>query len=181
MANPKDYKPTQKTRVEVGIMPSSSATEPVELDYRVLVSGDFSRSKRGAHKDGRRLKDRRMRVISKKSDFKEVFKELNPHIKMRVPDRLTGEKDSFFEVELDFKEMKDFHPDQIMEKVAPLHKLQQARINLKRAKLLFGDDPNVKEAMAEILKNKDLKNKNQLEELLKKFETDEETSKKKEK
>ena len=55
-------------RVKVSILPSSDAKESVELDYRLLVTGDFSKSEAGSQG---MLRDRRIRTISKKGDFKK--------------------------------------------------------------------------------------------------------------
>ena len=65
--------PKIKERVKVQILPSTDAKQSVELDYRLLVTGNYSRSEEGAHKDGDgTLKSRRVREIKNKKDFKAV-------------------------------------------------------------------------------------------------------------
>ena len=116
--------PKIKERVKVQILPSTDAKQSVELDYRLMVTGDYSRSEAGAHKDGDgTLKSRRVREIKNKKDFKAVMEDLNPKVKMMVPNKLTEEEGSELEVDMDFKSMKDFHPDEIAKKVQPLQKL----------------------------------------------------------
>jgi type VI secretion system protein ImpB len=132
-----DPTPTIKQRVKVSILPSSNAQEDIELDYRILLTGDYSKSEPGKHKDGLRLKERRVRVISNKRGFQDVMEELNPKLTLKnIPNKLTGGEDDMLEpVELEFKSMKDFHPDQIAQKVEPLRKLLEARERLKQFKM----------------------------------------------
>ena len=88
------------TRVKVSILPSSDAKESVELDYRMLIPGNFSRSEAG--KLGP-LKDRRIRRISRKGDFEKALKDINPTIKINVPNKLSDDPQAEMEVNLDFK------------------------------------------------------------------------------
>lgn len=56
------------------------------------------------------------------------------------------------DVELDFKDMKDFHPDEIVKKVEPLQQLLEARERLKQLKLAVLKDVNLKKAIEGVLK-----------------------------
>lgn len=145
--------PKIKERVKVQILPSSDAKEEVELDYRLFVTGNFSHSEAGAHKDGDgSLKTRRVREIKNKRDFKTVMEELNPKIKIMVPNKIsTGEEASELEVDLDFKDMKDFHPDEIAQKVEPLRKLLEARERLKQLKMQVLRDVKLRKAIEGVL------------------------------
>ena len=62
------------TRVKVSILPSSDAKEEVELDYRVLMPGNFSKSEPGSLGP---VKDRRLRTIGRKGDFKKALQDLS--------------------------------------------------------------------------------------------------------
>ena len=146
-----DPKPKIKSRVKVQILPSSDAQEEVELDYRQLVTGDFSKSDRGSHKDGESLHQRRVREIKNKRDFQSVLKELNPKMKMFVADKLSGKEDAELEINLDVKSMKDFHPDQIAENVEPLQKLLAARERMKQLKMQVLRDPKYKKILEKVL------------------------------
>ena len=146
-----DPKPSIKQRVKVSILPSSNAQEDIELDYRMLVTGDYSKSKPGKHKDGSSLKDRRVRVIGNKRDFQNVLRELNPELKLSVANKLSGGEDDRLNVDLDFKSMKDFHPDQIAQKVEPLRKLLEARERLKQFKMEVVSNPDLKKAVESVL------------------------------
>lgn len=150
-----DNKPSIKQRVTVSILPSSTAQEEVELDYRVLVTGDYSKSKMGKHKDGKRLKDRKVKVISNKGGFGKVMRDLNPQLKVFVDDKISGEKDKQIPIDMSFKSMKDFHPDQIAENVPALKKLLEARERLNNLKLAVANDPEKVDILNEFLTNKE--------------------------
>ena len=157
--------PKIKQRVKVSILPSSNAQEEIELDYRILVTGDYSKSKQGQHKDGATLKDRRVRVISNKKSFNTVLKELNPQLNLVVPNKLvksSGEEgeenegeENMLKVDLDIKSMKDFHPDQIAQKVPALKELMEARERLKQFKMNVVSNPELKQAVEKVLGSED--------------------------
>ena len=73
MARPTTPKISQ--RVKVSILPSSDAKESVELDYRFLIPGNFSKSEPGSLGA---VRDRRLRVINNKGDYKRALKDINP-------------------------------------------------------------------------------------------------------
>lgn len=151
-------------RVKVSILPSSDAKESVELDYRLLIPGDFSKSEPGALGP---LKDRRLRTISRKGDFQKVLKDINPKLKLSVPNKLSDDPDAQMEVNLDFQDIKDFHPDEIVKKVEPLQKLLEARERLKQLKLTVLKDANLKKALEGVLKD----GEGSIEDLMKKLGT----------
>jgi len=150
---PKPTTPQIAQRVKVAITPSDDAKEPVELDYRVLIPGNFTRSDPGQHKDGDgSLKQRRIREIRNKRDFKAVMEDLNPQLKIAVPNKLSDDPEAQLELNLDIKDMKDFHPDEIAKQVEPLQELMEARNRLKQLKLLVLKDQNVRKSIEAILK-----------------------------
>jgi type VI secretion system protein ImpB len=148
MARPTAPKIAQ--RVKVSILPSSDAKESVELDYRLLIPGNFSKSEPGSLG---MIKDRRLRTIGKKGDFQKVLKDINPKLKLTVQNKLSDDSEAKMEVNLDFQDMKDFHPDEIVKKVEPLKKLLEARERLKQLKLAVLKDANLKKALEGVLKD----------------------------
>ena len=137
-------------RVKVSILPSSDAKESVELDYRFLIPGNFSKSEPGSLGA---LKDRRLRTIGKKGDFQKVLKDTNPKLKLNVKNKLSDDPDAQMEVNLEFQDIKDFHPDEIVKRVEPLQKLLEARERLKQLKLTVLKDANLKKALEGVLKD----------------------------
>ena len=148
MARPTAPKIAQ--RVKVSILPSSDAKESVELDYRMMIPGNFSRSEPGSQG---MLKDRRLRTIGTKGDFQKVLKDINPKLKLTVANKISDDPEAKMEVKLDFQDIKDFHPDEIVKKVEPLQKLLEARERLKELKLAVLKDANLKKALEGVLKD----------------------------
>ena len=172
MARPTSPKISQ--RVKVSILPSSDAKESVELDYRLLIPGNFSKSEPGSQG---LLKDRRLRTIGKKGDFKKVLKDINPKLKLTVSNKLSDDPEAQMEVELDFQDIKDFHPDEIVKKVEPLKQLLDARDRLKQLKLAVLKDANLKKALEGVLKD----GSGSIDDLLSKLGTSKEKEEKEEK
>ena len=137
------------TRVKVSILPSSDAKEEVELDYRVLMPGNFSKSEPGSLGP---VKERRLRTIGRKGDYKKVLQDINPKLNLVVPNKLSDDPEAEMEVNLDFKDIKDFHPDQLVTKVEPLKELLDARDKLKQLKLQVLKDVKLRKAIEAVLK-----------------------------
>lgn len=137
------------TRVKVSILPSSDAKESVELDYRLFIPGNFSRSEPGSQGT---VKDRRIRKIERKGDFKKILKDIHPKLNLTVPNKLSDDPEAQIEVNLGFQDMKDFHPDQIVTKVEPLKQLLDAREKLKQLKLQVLKDVKFRKAIEAVLK-----------------------------
>ena len=148
MARPTAPKIAQ--RVKVSILPSSDAKESVELDYRMMIPGNFRRSEPGSQG---LLKDRRLRKIGSKGDFQKVLKDINPKLKLTIANKLSDDPEAKMEVNLDIKDMKDFHPDEIVKKVEPLKQLLDARERLKQLKIAVLKDANLKKAIEGVLKD----------------------------
>jgi len=143
--------PKMDRRITLSIKPSTDAKETVELEYRVLIPGNFSRSEPGSHKDGDgSLKSRRVRVIGNKSDFKNTLKDINPRLKLVVPNKISDDPEAKLEVNLDIKDMKDIHPDEIAMKVKPIQELMEARERLKKFKHMIFKDPKLAKEIGKI-------------------------------
>ncbi len=99
------------------------------------------------------LKDRRLRTIGRRGDFKTVLKDINPKMNLTVPNKLSDDPEAQMEVNLSFEDMKDFHPDEIVKKVEPLQKLLEARERLKQLKLAVLKDAKLKKALENVLKD----------------------------
>ena len=56
---------------------------------------------------------------------------MNPRLAMRVDDKLTGKEGSQINVELKFKNLDDFEPENVVNQVEPLRKLLETRSKLK--------------------------------------------------
>jgi len=117
--------------VEVG-----GAIETKELPFVMGVLGDFS----GQPKDPLpKVKERKFINIDR-DNFDEVLKGMSPRIQMQVDNRLKDDG-SQLGMELQFKKMEDFEPENVAEQVAPLKALLDARKRLSdlRNKLAGND------------------------------------------
>ena len=106
--------------VEVG-----GAIENKELPFVLGVLGDFSGQ---PDEPLPRVKDRKLIEIDR-DNFDQVLAAMKPRLSYRVDNKLTNDG-SKMGVELRFKSMDDFHPDNVVQQVEPLRKLVSARQRL---------------------------------------------------
>jgi len=137
-----------KERVNIVYKPATGdAKEEVELPLKVLVMGDFTMSK-----DDRPVEDRAPVNIDK-DNFDDVLNATNVKMEAVVPNKLTDEADAQMKVSLDFKRMKDFDPDTIVEKVPELKKLMELRNALKALKGPLGNVPEFRKKIQDLVKD----------------------------
>jgi type VI secretion system protein ImpB len=135
-----------KERVNVVYRPAvGDATEEVELPLKILVMGDFVQ-----REDERTLEDRK--PINVDSDnFNDVLAGQNLKLNTLVPDTLSSEPGAEMSLELDFKSIKDFSPDAIIEKIPQLKQLIDLREALKAVKGPLGNVPKFKKTLSAIV------------------------------
>lgn len=135
--------------VEVG-----GAIELKELPFVVGVLGDFSGMPEEALP---RLRDRKLVEIDR-DNFDSVLAGMKPRLAYKVDNKLSNDG-SQLSVELKFREMDDFTPDQLVQQIEPLKKLVELRQNL--SDLLAKTDGNDKlgDLLADVLKNSDAQKK----------------------
>jgi len=117
--------------VEVG-----GAIETKELPFVMGVLGDFS----GQPKEPLpKVKERKFINVDR-DNFNEVLKGMSPRLQVQVDNRLKDDG-SQLGVELQFKKLEDFEPENVVEQVAPLKALLDARKRLSdlRNKLAGND------------------------------------------
>ncbi|HWQ33716.1 MAG TPA: type VI secretion system contractile sheath small subunit [Blastocatellia bacterium] len=131
--------------VEIG-----GAIEMKELPFVVGVLGDFSGMPDEALP---RLRDRKFVDIDR-DNFDDVLAGMKPRLAYKVENKLSDDG-SQLGVELRFKSLADFEPDQLVQQVEPLRKLVELRQNL--SDLLAKTDGNDKlgDLLQDILKNTD--------------------------
>ena len=137
-----------KERVNIVYRPATGdAKEEVELPLKILVMGDFTMSK-----DDRPVEDRTPVNIDK-DNFDEVLAASNVRLQAVVPNKLSDDPDAQLSINLDFKRMKDFDPDTIVEKVPELKKLMELRDALKALKGPLGNVPEFRKKIQELVKD----------------------------
>ena len=75
-----------------------------------------------------KLKDRKFVEIDR-DNFNIVLENMKPRLAFKVDNKLTDE-DTKMAVEMNFKSLDDFHPEQVANQIEPLRKLVEARTKL---------------------------------------------------
>jgi type VI secretion system protein ImpB len=137
-----------KERVNITYRPSvGDAKEEVELPLKLLIMGDFT-----MRQDDTPVEDRET-VNVNKDNFSEVLEAHDVKLEAVVPDKLSEEADAQMTVNLDFKSMRDFEPDEIIKKVPELKKLYELREALKALKGPLGNVPAFKKKITELVQD----------------------------
>jgi type VI secretion system protein ImpB len=129
--------------VEIG-----DAIENKELPFVVGVVGDFGTD---PNAEKRRLKDRNF-VNVDAGNFDEVLGGVAPVANFRVPNHLS-EEGGEFAVQLQFREMADFRPDSVVQQVAPLKGLLEARTKLADLRNKLAGNDRLEDILSEVLGN----------------------------
>jgi type VI secretion system protein ImpB len=129
--------------VEIG-----DAIENKELPFVVGVVGDFGTDPNAEKK---RLKDRNF-VNVDASNFDEVLDGVAPVATFRVPNHLS-EEGGEFAVQLQFREMDDFRPESVVQQVAPLKGLLEARTKLADLRNKLAGNDKLEDILSEVLSN----------------------------
>jgi type VI secretion system protein ImpB len=129
--------------VEIG-----DAIENKELPFVVGVVGDFGGDPAVAKKA---LKDRNFVNIDS-GNFDEVLGGVAPVATFRVPNHLSAEGGEFG-VQLQFREMADFRPESVVQQVAPLKGLLEARTKLADLRNKLAGNDKLEDILSEVLTN----------------------------
>jgi type VI secretion system protein ImpB len=125
-----------KERVNIVYKPATGdAQSEVELPLKLLVVGDFTQAT-----DERPVEERPTIAVDK-DNFNEVLKAQNLSLDLTVPNTLGGDENEKMAVHLEFSSLKDFEPDQLVQKIEPLKKLMELREALKAVKSPLANTP----------------------------------------
>ncbi len=120
-------KRVRKPRVHITYdVETGGAQEKKELPFVVGVMGDYSGDNQAAKKS---LRERKFVNIDR-DNFDESMSKIAPSAGYRVDNTLAGDG-SEIAVELQFKSMEDFEPENVVQQVEPLRKLVEARNKLR--------------------------------------------------
>lgn len=115
---------------------TGGAIEKRELPFVVGVMSDLSGQ---PDKPLPKLKDRKFVEIDR-DNFDQVLAKTAPRLAYKVDNRLS-EDDTRLGVELRFKSMEDFQPENVVRQVEPLNKLLELRTKLANLRSsLYGND-----------------------------------------
>ena len=137
-----------KERVNIVYRPATGdAKEEVELPLKVLVVGDFTL------RDDETPVEERKSISVDKDNLDEVLKAQNVRLQAKVKNTLSDDPEAMLSMDLDFKSMKDFEPDAIIEKIPELKKLQALRETLKALKGPLGNVPDFRKRIQELIQD----------------------------
>ena len=100
------------------------------------------------------LKERKFVEIDR-DNFDEVLAANTPHLDYTVPDRLSDEEGSNLKVELDFENIEDFDPLNVINQVEALRKLFEARGRLNDLLAKLDGNDVLDELLQSVLENTD--------------------------
>ncbi len=133
--------------VEVG-----DAIEIKELPFVMGVLGDFT----GQPIDPLpRLKDRKFVEVNP-DNFDAVLESMKPHLTFSVDNKLSEDSDaSSLKVDLNFKSLDDFAPENVARQVKPLRELLELRDRLSDLRGSMQGNDQLEEALREAVTDKD--------------------------
>ncbi len=126
------------------------AIEHKELPFVVGVVGDFVGNPTPENAPPR-IRDRKF-VNVDLDNFDDVMEGMAPRAAYRVPNTLTPEGGEFA-VDLTFNKLDDFRPEAVVENVAPLKKLLDARTKLADLRNKLAGNDKLEDILGDVLSN----------------------------
>lgn len=137
-----------KERVNIVYKPATGdAKQEVELPLKVLVVGDFTL------RDDDTPVENRKAINVDKDNLDDVLGAQNVRLQTTVKNTLSDDPDAPMALDLDFKSMKDFDPDAVVQKIPELKKLIDLRDALKALKGPLGNVPDFRKKIQELVKD----------------------------
>ena len=135
-----------KERVNIKYSPATGdAQEEVELPLKLLMMGDYT-----LQQDDRPLEDRAPINVDK-DNFNKVMEGQNLKLDVLVDNKLVEEDDAELAASLQFKNLKDFEPENIVKQVPELNQLLEMRDALTALKGPLGNVPAFRKMLQEAL------------------------------
>ncbi|MEC5318121.1 type VI secretion system contractile sheath small subunit [Brenneria populi subsp. brevivirga] len=149
MANSfQDEIPSARVNIKLNLH-TGGAENKVELPLKLLAMGDYSNGQ-----DDRPLAERE-KISINKNNFNNVLAEYAPKVKLAVKNTLAGDN-SEDDVELTFRDMKDFEPEQVARQIPQLRALLSMRNLLRDLKSNLLDNGTFRRELENILKDEAL-------------------------
>lgn len=136
-----------KARINLKLdLHTGGAAKKTELPLKLLVTGDFSN---GA--EDRPLSERE-KINVNKNNFNSVLADIAPAVSFAVPNTLAGDG-SEENVQLNFRDMKDFEPEQVARQIPQLRAMLAMRNLLRDLKSNLLDNVTFRKELEAILKD----------------------------
>lgn len=144
-------KRVRKPRVHITYdVETNGAEVKKDLPFVVGVMGDYS----GDNAEGKKSLKERKFVNIDRDNFNDVLGKVAPTANLKVDNTLTGDG-SQLAVDLKFKSMDDFSPENLVQQVDPLRKLLEARNKLRDLMSKADRSEELEGILEEILQNTD--------------------------
>ena len=127
---------------------TGGAIELKELPFVVGVLGDFTGQ---PEQPLPRLKERRFVEVTP-DNFDSVLESMNPHLSFDVDNKLDPNAKPI-KVDLKFKSLEDFEPEQVARQVKPLRELLDLRTRLNDLKGTLQTNEKLDEKLLEVVSN----------------------------
>jgi type VI secretion system protein ImpB len=126
------------------------AIEKKELPFVMGVLGDFTGQ---PEQPLPKLKDRRFVEVTP-DNFDGVLESMNPHLAFAVENKLADDPNAGqLKVDLHFKSLEDFEPEQVARQVKPLRELLELRTRLNDLKGTLQTNEKLDEALLQAVSN----------------------------
>ena len=135
--------------VEVG-----DAIELKELPFVMGVFGDFTGQ---PEQPMPLLRDRKFVEVTP-DNFDQVLEKMSPHLAFSVENKLSKDAGQL-KVNLNFKELADFDPEQVATKIEPLKKLLDLRANLSDLRGSLQGNDKLDEMLHDVVSNTEKRDK----------------------
>ncbi len=129
--------------VEIG-----DAIETKELPFVMGVLGDYAGQNRESQA---RLKDRKFIHIDQ-DNFNDVLSGMAPRVTAKVDNRLK-EDGSTLGVDLTFKRLEDFEPQNVARQIEPLRQLLEARTRLSDLRNKMAGNDRLEELLEQVVRD----------------------------
>ncbi|ACR27588.1 type VI secretion system contractile sheath small subunit [Burkholderia glumae] len=124
------------------------AIEVKELPFVVGVVGDLAGQ---SEVEMPKLRDRKFVNIDR-DNFDDVMKAIEPRAAYQVENKLS-EDGGKFAVDLKFRSLDDFDPDQVVNQIEPLRRLIEARSKLADLRNKMAGNDKLEDLLSEVLSN----------------------------
>jgi len=137
-------------RINIVYQPSTgNGQEQVELPLKILMMGDFT-----GMPDERPIEERAPINVDK-DNFNDVMAQQNLQVSLSVPDKLSQEEGTSLPVTLQFRNLTDFTPENVVHQVPELEKLLRLRHALSALKGPLGNIPAFRRRLQDLLNDAD--------------------------
>lgn len=131
-------------KLDVG---KGDAKKKMELPLKMLVMGDFS-----CKPNDQRVVDRQ-KIDLNKNNFEQVMEGMELSLNYAVDDKLSGQAEKSIPVNLKFKNMKSFNPENVAKNIPSISRLLAARNLVKDLKSNLLDNREFRKRVEHILKD----------------------------